>query len=48
MVLIERIGRAEIWVAREAHGIDYWVYGVTADPRVCPSIGLARSFAAGA
>ena len=48
MRLIERNGNVEIWAVQESWGIDYWVYGVLASgPRVCPSIGMARSVAAG-
>lgn len=43
MRLIEKRGNIEIW---EIDG-EFWVYGVTRDPRVVPSIGMARSFAAG-
>lgn len=44
MRLIEKRGQIEIW------GVDgeFYVYGVTqgGDPRVCPSIGMAREIAA--
>ncbi len=44
MRLIAKIGRVEIW---EVYG-EYYVYGVTqsGDPRVCPSLGMAREIAA--
>ena len=42
--LIEKRGRIEIWQV----GDEYFVYGVTSggDPRVCPSLGMAREIAA--
>lgn len=42
--LIEKTDRTEIW---EVDG-EFYVYGVTADPYVCPSLSMARSVAAGA
>lgn len=48
MKLIHKSGPVEIWAVTEKHGVDYWVYGVTSDPRVCPSLDMARAFAAGA
>lgn len=41
-------GAIEIWSVTESCGVDYWVYGVTdsGDPRVCPSLGMAREVAA--
>lgn len=46
MKLIEKIGRIEIW--HDAAADEYYVYGVTigGDPRVVPSIGMAREVAA--
>jgi len=46
MELIERIGRIEIWAVDG----EFYVYGVTqsGDPRVCPSLGMAREIAAAA
>ena len=46
MNLIFKIGSVEIWEVREAHGSDFYVYGVTADPIVCPSLDMAREVAA--
>jgi hypothetical protein len=46
MELIFKQGRIEIWAVTEAHGVDYYVYGITADPRVCPSLGMAHEVAA--
>ena len=48
MILIFKSGSIEIWQVSEAHGFDYYVYGVTqgGDPRVCPSIGMAYEVAA--
>lgn len=48
MRLVHKAGRIEIWEIREAYGFDYYVYGVTVggDPRVCPSLGMAREVAA--
>lgn len=43
MRLIEKHGRIEIW---EVDG-EFYVYGITRDPRVCPSLGMAREVAAG-
>jgi hypothetical protein len=44
MMLIEKRGKIEIWQV----GNEYYVYGVTVngDPRVCPSLGMAREVAA--
>lgn len=49
VTLIERRGSVEIWEVT-ADGVSEWyVYGVMAggDPRVCPSLGMAREVAAG-
>lgn len=46
MQLIFKQGQIEIWAVSEAWGMDYWVYGVSRDPRVCPSLGMAREVAA--
>lgn len=47
MHLIEKTARYEIWhfIAED----EYAVYGVysSGDPRICPSIGMAREVAAG-
>lgn len=48
MKLIEKRGAIEIWEVAEPWGSDFYVYGVTRDPRVCPSLGMAREVAAGA
>ncbi|WP_159953193.1 hypothetical protein [Rhizobium sp. 18065] len=50
MRLIEKNERYEIWEVREDWGFDYIVYGVynSGDPRVCPSLAMAREVAAGA
>ena len=45
MELVAKNGKIEIWSVKERWGTDYWVYGVTADPKVCPSIGMAREIA---
>ena len=47
-MLVFKNGPVEIWAVAEAWGVDYWVYGFTADPRVCPSIGMAYEVAAAA
>lgn len=49
MTLIEKRGQIEIWAVEEDWGTDYYVYGVTVggDPRICPSLGMAREIAAG-
>lgn len=46
MKLIEKRGSIEIW---QVDG-EYYVYGVTlgGDPRICPSLGMAREVAASA
>lgn len=46
MKLIEKRGKIEIWLVDG----EYYVYGVTlsGDPRVCPSLGMAREVAASA
>lgn len=46
MKLIYRNGPIEIWEVVESHGSDFYVYGVTGDPIVCPSLGMAREVAA--
>lgn len=46
MKLVFKNGAVEIWAITEANGIDYYVYGVTRDPIVCPSLGMARAKAA--
>lgn len=46
MELIFKRGTVEIWAVTEAYGVDYYVYGVTRDPIVCPSLGMAREKAA--
>lgn len=46
MALIFKNGDVEIWAVTEVHGTDYYVYGVTRDPRVCPSLSMAREVAA--
>lgn len=49
MKLIEKNGDVEIWQVNEPWGADFYVYGVTnsGDPRVCPSLAMAREVAAG-
>lgn len=48
MKLIEKREKIEIW--HDAIADEYYVYGVTisGDPRVCPSLSMAREVAAGA
>lgn len=46
MKLVFKNGAVEIWAVTEAYGVDYYVYGVTRDPIVCPSLGMAREKAA--
>lgn len=48
MRLIFKSGQIEIWEVAESYGSDFYVYGVTIDPRVCPSLETARAFAAAA
>lgn len=47
MRLIDKHGRIEIW--HDAEMDEFYVYGVTesGDPRVVPSLGMAREVAAG-
>lgn len=46
MWLIFKNGPIEIWEVSESHGFDYYVYGITRDPRICPSLGMAHEVAA--
>jgi len=46
MSLLFKSGKIEIWAVSESWGMDYYVYGVTADPRVCPSLDMAYEVAA--
>lgn len=46
MTLVFKRGTIEIWSVSESWGTDYYVYGVTADPRVCPCLGMAMEIAA--
>lgn len=46
MKLIYKNGSKEIWQVREAYGFDYYVYGISSDPRIVPSIGMARALVA--
>jgi len=48
MILVFKSGKVEIWQVREAYGFDFYVYGVTRDPIVCPSLDMARAKAAAA
>jgi len=43
MTLILKRGQIEIWEVRESYGSDFYVYGVLADPIVCPSFDMARA-----
>ena len=43
MKLIFKSGKVEIWQTAEG----FYVYGVTSDPRVLPSLDMERAFAAG-
>jgi hypothetical protein len=47
MRLIFKAGKVEIYEVRESYGVEFYVYGVTAsgDPRVCPSLAMAREVA---
>ena len=44
MELIFKRGAVEIW---SVDG-EFYVYGITSDPRVCQSLGMAREIAAAA
>lgn len=46
MRLIHKHGHIEIWEVTEPWGVEYYVYGVRGDPRVCPSLGMAYEVAA--
>jgi hypothetical protein len=48
MVRIFKSDQVEVWQVNERWGTDYWVYGVTTDPRVCPSLGMAYEILAAA
>lgn len=43
MKLVYKSGALEIWEVIEAHGSDFYVYGITSDPIVCPSLAVARA-----
>lgn len=43
MTLVFKAGKIEIWQASESYGFDFYVYGVTRDPLVCPSLSMARA-----
>ena len=49
MKTIEKTARYEIIAVREDYGIDYYVYGyfISGDPKVCPSLEMARAYASG-
>lgn len=49
MKMIEKTTRYEIWAITEDYGIDYYLYGYyqSGDAKVCPSLDMARSYAAG-
>ena len=44
---IEKHGSTEIWRTLQPWGVEFMVYGITADPRTVPSLGMAREIAAG-
>jgi len=48
MKLIEKNGEMEIWEVTEDGFVEYYVYGYyqSGDPKVCPSLGMAREYAA--
>jgi hypothetical protein len=46
MKRIFKNGNVEIWAVTEAWGTEYYVYGVSRDTRVCPSLDMAREVAA--
>lgn len=48
MTLVFKSGKVEIWKVQESYGFDFYVYGVTRDPIVCPSLGMAQAKAAAA
>lgn len=43
---IETINGCEIFEAKETYGSDFYVYGIYSDPRVVPSLAMAREVAA--
>ena len=49
-MFIEITDGSTIYEVREPYGSDFYVYGVTVggDPRVVPSLGMAREIAASA
>lgn len=48
MKLIETHGNSEIWAVKSPWGLEYYVYGyyTSGDPKVCPSLEMARAYAA--
>jgi len=46
MKLIHKDGPREIWEVNEGGVLVYYVYGVflSGDPKVCPSLGMAREY----
>jgi hypothetical protein len=49
MRIVEQTNRYVIVAVNESYGTDYYVYraDMTGDPKVCPSLSMARSVAAG-
>ena len=49
MKLIYKAGKVEVWEVDEEWGKDYYVYGYyqSGDPKVCPSLDMAMSYAHG-
>lgn len=47
MRLLEKRGPIEIWEVPQPWGFDYLVYGVLNDPRIAPSLDVAREWAQG-
>lgn len=47
MTYVQTIGKVEIW--HDTTADEYYVYGVTVggDPRIAPSLAMAREIAAG-
>lgn len=43
MRLVFKNGQIEIWEVTESYGFDFYVYGITRDPIVCPSLAMARA-----
>lgn len=46
MTLVHKTSRTEIWEVTEAYGSDFYVYVNGKHVRTCPSLGMAKAYAA--